>query len=73
MFEHGAERARRQGLARDGAPVGGTIRDAGTVGLALVRAAATVLHTSGELVRVTPEWVDAHVRTARHRADREEE
>jgi len=41
--------------------------DPSAVGLALVRTAAVVLRARGDLVRITPEWVDAHIRPARPR------
>lgn len=44
---------------------GGLLRNAGAAGVALVWAAAAVLHGQGELVRITPSWVDAHVRARR--------
>ena len=59
--------AGREGMAR----IQG-IRDPAVAGLALVRAAAAVLHRRGDLVQITPDWVEAYVRADRSRMNQKE-
>lgn len=62
------ERVRGNGDGRNGTDERIILQDPSAVGVTLVRTAAAVLRAEGVLVRLTPEWVDAHVRPDRRRA-----
>lgn len=59
--------------ARDVVHCSQVIRDPAAAGLALVRAASAVLHHRGDLVQITPRWVEAYVRVDRTRDIKEEQ
>lgn len=64
----------REGRVVEGEPQNcPTIRDPAAAGLALVRAAAAVLHERGDLAQITPGWVEAYVRVDRKKVTTEDE
>ena len=59
--------AQRQRVVPDEGPRRAVVRDSAAAGLALIRAAAAVLHRQGDLAQITPKWVEAYVRANRNR------
>ena len=63
---------RRRTIVRKGVQSRSGIRDPAAAGLALVRAAAAILHHRGDLAQITPDWVEAYVRMNRDTANQED-